>query len=55
MELDVTTTSGSIHCKVPIVVKDATRRRLLGVAGDGRLKLKIGTTSGEVMIAGGSV
>lgn len=55
MELDVSTASGTIQTQVPIVVREATRRRLLGVAGDGRLKLKIGTASGEVMVAGGSV
>lgn len=55
MELDVSTTSGAIQTRVPIVVKEATRRRLLGVAGDGRLKLKITTSSGEVLVAAGSV
>jgi hypothetical protein len=55
MDLDVSTVSGAITCKVPIVVKQASRRRLLGVQGAGGFKLAIETTSGDVYIDRGSI
>jgi DUF4097 and DUF4098 domain-containing protein YvlB len=54
-ELDITTMSGSITSKVPLVVKEATRRHLVGVAGDGRMELRIETNSGSVSVVRGSI
>ncbi len=53
--LDITTSSGAITTKVPIVVKEASRRHLLGIGGDGRLKLTIVTSSGDVSVRQGTV
>jgi hypothetical protein len=54
-ELDITTLTGTITSKIPIVVKEASRRHLVGVAGSGQLKLRIETNSGSVSVARGSV
>ncbi|MFH1219082.1 MAG: DUF4097 family beta strand repeat-containing protein [Candidatus Eisenbacteria bacterium] len=54
-ELDISTLSGAITSKVPIVIREASRRHLVGVAGDGRLKLKIETSSGSVSVDKGSI
>ena len=53
--LDITTSSGSITTRVPIVVKEASRRRLIGIAEDGLLKLRIVTSSGDVDVRQGAV
>ncbi len=53
--LDITTSSGTIAAKIPIVVKEASRRRLVGVGGDGLLKLTISTSSGDVDVKQGAV
>jgi len=55
MELEVSTMSGTITSKVPIIVKEASRRRLIGQVGAGGLKLGIATTSGDVGIRPGSI
>jgi DUF4097 and DUF4098 domain-containing protein YvlB len=55
VELEVATISGSISSKVPIVVKHASRKRLVGLVGDGRLKLNIETASGDVSVVPGSI
>jgi DUF4097 and DUF4098 domain-containing protein YvlB len=54
-ELDISTMSGAMTSKVPVVVKEASRRHLVGVAGDGRLKLKLETSSGNVSVDKGSI
>jgi len=55
MEMGVVTESGTIESKVPIVVKEAARRRLVGLMDGGQLKLTIETTSGDVAITPGSI
>jgi hypothetical protein len=55
VELDISTSTGTIDTKVPIVVKEASRRRLRGVSGEGRLKLEISTLSGDVSVKRGSI
>lgn len=53
--LDVATTSGAITARVPIVVKEARREHLVGIGGDGLLKLRILTSSGDVTVRQGTV
>jgi hypothetical protein len=55
IELDISTSSGVIDTKVPIVVKEASRRRLHAISGDGRWKLKVSTSSGNVGVRRGSI
>jgi hypothetical protein len=55
MEMSVMTTSGTIESKVPIVLKEATRRRLVGLMDGGQLKLAIETTSGDITVVPGSI
>ncbi len=55
VELDITTMSGSITSKIPIAVKEASRRHLVGISGSGQLKLRLETTSGSVSVTRGSV
>jgi DUF4097 and DUF4098 domain-containing protein YvlB len=55
VELDIATSGGSITTKVPITVKEASRRRLHGISGDGAWKLTISTSSGDVSVRRGSI
>ena len=55
IELDISTSSGVIDTKVPIVVREASRRRLRGISGDGRWKLKVSTSSGNVGVRRGRI
>ncbi len=55
VELDMRTASGSMTSNIPLVVKDATRRRLFGRSGDGALKVDISTSSGDIIISQGSI
>jgi hypothetical protein len=55
VELDLRTSSGSITSKLPLVVKEATRKRLHGISGDGDLKVNVTTSSGDIRVRQGSV
>ncbi len=55
VELDLRTSSGSMTSNIPLVVKDATRKRLYGSLGDGALKVDIMTSSGDISISQGSI
>jgi DUF4097 and DUF4098 domain-containing protein YvlB len=55
VELDISTMQGTITSKIPIIVKEASRRHLVGVSGAGALKLKLETSSGSVSVTRGSI
>jgi DUF4097 and DUF4098 domain-containing protein YvlB len=55
VEIDLKTSTGSIGSKIPIVVQDASRSRLVGAIGDGDLKIHISTTSGDIDLRQGSI
>jgi DUF4097 and DUF4098 domain-containing protein YvlB len=55
IEIDVSTTSGSITSQVPIVVKEATRKRLRGISGGGDWQLRAATSSGDITVKQGSI
>ena len=55
VELDLRTSTGMMRTKLPLVVEDASRRRLIGQAGDGALKIDVSTTSGDISIRQGSI
>jgi len=55
VELDLRTSSGSMTSNIPLVVKDATRKRLHGESGGGALKVNVGTSSGDIHISQGSI
>ena len=55
VELDIRTNSGSMTSDVPLVVKDATRKRLYGTSGDGALKIDVVTSSGDISVRQGSI
>ena len=55
VEVDLMTSTGVMRTKIPLVVEDASRRRLLGRAGRGDLKIAVSTTSGDISVRQGSV
>jgi hypothetical protein len=55
VELDLKTAGGAMTSNIPIVVRDATRKRLLGGSGDGALKISVITSSGDIDIRQGSI
>jgi DUF4097 and DUF4098 domain-containing protein YvlB len=55
VKLDLRTSNGMIRTKLPVVVEDASRRRLLARAGRGELKIDISTTSGDISVRQGSI
>jgi DUF4097 and DUF4098 domain-containing protein YvlB len=55
VEMDIGTSSGSITSQIPIVVKEATRRRLHGISGGGAWNLHVSTVSGDVTVRTGSI
>ena len=55
IDLDIRTSTGVIDTKVPIVIKEASRRRLQGISGDGEWKLRVSTSSGNVGVRRGSI
>jgi DUF4097 and DUF4098 domain-containing protein YvlB len=55
IELDIGTSSGTIDTKVPLVVEEASRKRLRGRMGEGRWKLNIVTSTGDISVRTGSI
>jgi DUF4097 and DUF4098 domain-containing protein YvlB len=55
MILDVNTSTGSMNVRIPIMVKEASRQRLEGIAGDGEWTLRISTSSGDVSVRRGTI
>lgn len=55
VELDLHTSTGSMTSNIPLVVKDATRKRLFGRSGEGALKITVSTSSGDIQIVKGSI
>ncbi len=55
VEIDLRTSRGMMRTKLPLVVEDASRRRLLGAAGRGDLKIDVSTTSGDISVRQGSI
>jgi DUF4097 and DUF4098 domain-containing protein YvlB len=55
VEVDLRTSNGVIRTRLPLVVEDASRRRLLGRAGRGDLKIDVSTTSGDISVRQGSI
>jgi hypothetical protein len=53
--VDLGTSSGVIRTKIPLVVEEAVRSRLLGRAGAGDLKIDVSTASGDINIKQGSI
>ena len=54
-EVDVHTGSGSISGQIPLIVKDASRRRLSGSYGRGGFTVKVSTSSGGVSLTRGAI
>jgi hypothetical protein len=55
VDIDLKTAGGAMTSNIPIVVRDATRKRLLGGSGDGALKISVITSSGDIDIRQGSI
>jgi DUF4097 and DUF4098 domain-containing protein YvlB len=56
MKVDLRTSTGAIRTKVPLVVEEASRRRLLARAGTGGdLVIDVSTASGDINIRQGSI
>ena len=55
VEVDLRTSTGVIKTKFPLVVEDASRRRLLARSGRGDLKIDVSTTSGDISVRQGSI
>jgi len=54
-EVDISTGSGSISSRIPLTVRDASRRKLSGRYGDGGFSLSVDTASGSVSIMKGAI
>jgi hypothetical protein len=54
-EVDINTGSGSISSRIPMTVKDASRRRLSGKYGSGGFSLSVKTSSGSVSLTKGAI
>jgi DUF4097 and DUF4098 domain-containing protein YvlB len=55
VELDLRTSTGSMTSNIPLVVKDASRKRLFGKSGAGALRINVSTSSGDIEISKGSI
>jgi DUF4097 and DUF4098 domain-containing protein YvlB len=54
-EVDISTGSGSISSRVPLTVRDASRRKLSGRYGEGGFSLTVNTASGSISIMKGAI
>jgi len=54
-KVDISTGSGSISSRVPMTVRDASRRKLSGRYGEGGFSLIVNTASGSVSIMKGAI
>jgi DUF4097 and DUF4098 domain-containing protein YvlB len=55
MRVDLRTSTGAIRTKVPLVVEDASRKRLVARAGAGDLVIDVSTATGDISIRQGSI
>jgi DUF4097 and DUF4098 domain-containing protein YvlB len=55
VELDLRTSNGTMMSTIPVVVEEATRKRLLGRGGSGELKINVVTSSGDISVSMGSI
>ncbi len=55
LDLDIRTNSGSIYSQVPVQVTKPSPNRLLGCYGDGDLKVRVRTSSGDITVKQESV
>jgi hypothetical protein len=54
-EVEIATSSGSISSRLPLTVRDASRRKLSGHYGSGGFNLRVTTSSGGVSIVRGAI
>jgi len=54
-EVEIGTDSGSISSRVPLTVREASRKKLSGRYGEGGFSLRVSTSSGAVSLARGAI